>query len=372
MSWLTSIDRGAKMKKFLMKQILIVSIILCLLALFTACTRKPKVDNSTVTVTDMSGDKITIKKNPQKVACCRSAYDLLVGFGLGDKIDGVDKKILANPWTKVFYPNSSKHYAYEYENSYETYLSRGVDLVFSPEKRITDDLRKHGINAVTVSLYGKPTFDNSTHAFANMIAQIWTDKNIKEKVDKWNAKFDNAVSEVANVIKEKNIKKKKLFYVRGDKNQKIGYTDLKGSFAEYAYRTLGFNCMSSILEGDSNKVSPEAICKFNPDLFVMGGIYQRRNVEVIKTTAPYNALDAVKKNKIYTIPLGLTQMEQINTLSPEFFFDQANRLHSEYFSYDIEKMIKTSVKEYFGVELTDKQIEYMLTGLDPNGNKLYK
>ena len=63
MSWLTSIDRGAKMKKFLMKQILIVSIILCLLALFTACTRKPKVDNSTVTVTvtDMSGDKITIK-----------------------------------------------------------------------------------------------------------------------------------------------------------------------------------------------------------------------------------------------------------------------------------------------------------------------
>ena len=130
--------------------------------------------------------------------------------------------------------------------------------------------------------------------------------------------------------------------------------------------------MSSILEGDSNKVSPEAICEFNPDLFVMGGIYQRRNVEVIKTTAPYNALEAVKKNKIYTIPLGLTQMEQINTLSPEFFFDQANRLHSEYFSYDIEKMIKSSVKEYFGVELTDKQIEYMLTGLDPNGNKLYK
>ena len=77
MSWLTSIDRGAKVKKFLMKQILIVSIILCLLALFTACTRKPKVDNNTVSVTDMSGDKITIKKNPQKVACCRSAYDLL-------------------------------------------------------------------------------------------------------------------------------------------------------------------------------------------------------------------------------------------------------------------------------------------------------
>ena len=111
--------------------------------------------------------------------------------------------------------------------------------------------------------------------------------------------------------------------------------------------------------------------EFNPDIFVMGGIYQAKNVASVKETEPYNTLDAVKNNKIYTIPMGLTQMEQLNALSPEFFYDQANRLYPDIFSYDVKSMIKASVKEYFGTDLSDKQVEYMLNGLNPEGGSLY-
>jgi hypothetical protein len=34
-------------------------------------------------------------------------------------------------------------------------------------------------------------------------------------------------------------------------------------------------------------------------------------------------------------------------------------------------MIKNSVKEYFGTELTDEQVNYMLNGLNPTGGSLY-
>lgn len=342
---------------------------LCVLTL-TACENKS--DSDLVTITDMVGDAITIKKNPQKVACCRSAYDLLIAFGLGDKIDGVDKKVLANPWTAVFYPGCSKHFAYEYENSYELYISRGIDLVFSPEKRITDDLLSHGINAVTVSLYGNPTFDDQIHAFSNMVAKIWPDAKVKEAVEKWNAKIDKAISDVTTELGKWNYPiHQRVFYVRGDKDKGIGYTDTKGCFVEFAYRMLGCDCMCAQLDSYGNNVSAEALCEYNPAIFVMGGIYQLKHVEDVKTTEPYNTLDAVKNNKIYTIPMGLTQMEQLNALSPEFFYDQANRLYPTIFHYDVKTMIKDSVKEYFGTDLTDEQVEYMLNGLNPTGGSLY-
>lgn len=355
-----------------MKKIIItILVFIVLVSSLVGCNKSNNVEDDKVTVVDMDGESITIKKNPQKVACCRSAYDLLIAYGLGDKIDGVDKKMLANPWTAVFYPESKNHYAYDYENSYELYLSRGVDLVFSPEKRITDDLREHGINAITVKLYGTPTFDSEIHTFSNLIAQIWPDAKVKEASEKWNAKIDKAITDVTTELAKHDLPKQKLFYVRGDKDKGVGYTDTKGCFAEFAYRILGFDCMSSQLESYGNNVSAEALCEFNPDIFVMGGIYQAKNVASVKETEPYNTLDAVKNNKIYTIPMGLTQMEQLNALSPEFFYDQANRLYPDIFNYDVKSMIKASVKEYFGTDLSDKQVEYMLNGLNPEGGSLY-
>lgn len=356
--------------KDIIKKFLIIGMIVILFVPFVSCSFDDE-DSDFITVIDMDGSSITIKKNPEHVACCRSAYDLLVAYGLGDKIDGVDKKVLKNPWTKVFYPECVNHYAYEYENSYEFYLSRGVDLVFSPEKRITDDLNAHGIHAITVKLYGTPSFDNYIHTFSNLIAQIWPDENVLEEANKWNAKIDKAINDITTELSKNNVQKQKLVYVRGDKDNGIGYTDTVGSFVEYAYRVLGFDVMSSYLENNGNRPSAESICEFNPDVFVMGGIYQNKNVERIKTTNPYTSLSAVINERIYTIPMGLTQMEQLNVLSPEFFYDQANRLYPDIFNYDVKSMIKESVKIYFGTELTDQQIEYMLNGLSPNGGNLY-
>ena len=56
---------------------------------------------------------------------------------------------------------------------------------------------------------------------------------------------------------------------------------------------------------------------------------------------------------------------------PIFFYDQANKIYPEYFSYDISTMVKQTIKEYFGTDLTDNQVSYMLNGLNPEGGSLY-
>lgn len=335
----------------------------------TGCSNKDEKQEQ-ISVTDMVGTTITINKNPKKVACIsRTTYDLLVAYGLGDKIDGAYKGTLNNAWVPLIYPESSNHYVYEYQNSSELFLSRGVDLVFAPEKYIADDLNEHGVPALCVSLYGNPTFDSYVTFLSQLVTKIWDGDDIKAKAIAWENKVTKAISDVTTELAKHEISKKKLFYVRGDKDRGIGYTDTQGSFTEYAYRSLGFDFVGSTLT--TPQPSIEEIVAQNPDVFVCGGQYQNKNLNILKTEEPYTNLDAVKNNKVYNIPIGFTAFEQLSAMTPMFFYDQANKIYPEYFSYNVSSMIKETVKEYFGTDLTDNQVSYMLNGLNPEGESLY-
>ena len=345
-----------------------LAVVLSSIGAITGCSNKGNQEEK-ISVTDMLGETITITKNPKKVVCIsRTTYDLMVAYGLGDKIDGVYGPILKNSWTSLIYPESSKHYSYGYTNSYELFMSRGVDLVFAPEKYIADDLKSHGIPALNISLYGNPTFDNYVTFFSNLVTQIWDGNSIKTKATVWENRVSKAISDVQNELSKHTLPKQKVFYIRGDKDNGIGYTDTKGSFTEYAYRIMGFDFVGSSLT--TNRPSAEEIVAANPDIFVVGGIYQNKHVNDLKTTEPYSLMDAVKNNKIYTIPNGFTAFEQLSAMTPIFFYDQANKIYPDYFSYDISSMIKSTIKEYFGTELSDEQVLYMQQGLSPEGGSL--
>lgn len=352
-----------------LKNIIVILFAVCLLSA-SGCGGEFNTEGETVTVIDMVGDTVIVPKNPDKVACVsRTTYDLLIAFGLGDCIDGAYSGTLNNPWVKEIYPNSENHYIYGYNDSYETFVARGVDLVLAPEQYIAEGLREHGINAITVSLYGNPTFDNYVTFFSDLVSQIWDDKDVKDKADAWNIKVKTAINEIKSELANYDLEKKVLFYVRGDKDNGIGYTDTAGSFTEYAYRILGFDYVGTNLE--TNKPSQEEVIASDPDVFVCGGIYQNMNIAKLKQS-PYSNLNAVKNNQIFNIPIGLTAFEQLSAMTPIFFYDQANKIYPEYFDYDIEKMVKDTIKEYFGKDLTNDQVSNMLNGLDGNGNSLIK
>lgn len=336
----------------------------------TGCSKNGEKDDQ-ISVTDMVGTTITIKKNPKKVACIsRTTYDLLVAYGVGDKIDGAYKGTMKNDWVPLIYPESKNHYVYEYNNSSELFLTRGVDLVLAPEKYIADDLNAHGVPALCVSLYGNPTFDNYVNYLSNLVTKLWDGDDIKTKASSWESKVSKAINDVTSELAKHEISRKKIFYVRGDKDRGIGYTDTQGSFTEYAYRSLGFDFIGASLT--TPQPSKEEIVAQNPDVFVCGGQYQNKNINILKTEEPYVNLDAVINNKVYNIPIGFTAFEQLSVMTPIFFYDQANKIYPEYFSYDIASMVKSSIKEYFGTDLTNEQVSYMLNGLNPEGGPLYK
>ena len=321
--------------------------------------------DGTVTVKDMLGKEVTVKKNP-KVACSsRMTYDLLIAFGLKDYVDGGQYAIYDNKWTYVLNPDASNDYSYAYLESYETFFERGIDLVFSPEAYITQDLIEHGVTAMNVSLYGNPDYGPYLYFLADLADKLWD--GISDKVIEWKGEFKKAIDNITEVLNQKGKVDQKLYYVRGDKNNGVCYTDTGLSFCEWMAKFFGFTYLGSTFE--TTRPSTEALLAANPDVIVIGGIYQYTLEEQLGE-ATWSELSAVQSGKIYRIPVGISPFEQISTFSPVFLYLMANTLYPTYFDFDIQGMIKDCCQKYFGISLTDAQAGYMLDGLDPEGNKL--
>jgi iron complex transport system substrate-binding protein len=350
-----------------MKKISIIMLVLFGLFVFYGCEQDSS-EVEMITVVDMVGDEVTLKKNPQKVAViARAAADMMVGFGLGDVVDGMYDSILDNTWTEVIYPGVTEYYAYGYNDSAELFISRGVDLVLAPEKYIAEALRESGVNAITVSLYGTPKYENVLYKIADLISQIWPET--ETKVNTWKAELSDAIEGVTTVLSQHTIQPRTIHYVRGDKDRGIGYTDTVGSLVETVYENyFGLTYLGNQFE--TNRPSIEEIMLKDPDIIVVGGAYQNKIMADIISTEPQSLLDAVVNDKMYNIPIGFVMWEQNSMALPLFIYDQANKLYPEYFNFDIETLTKANFKRYFDIDLTDNQIANMLNGRSSDGEFL--
>lgn len=353
-----------------MKKLLNV-FILCFVILFFASCSKNKED--VIVIKDMAGVEVKIPKRPKKVAAVSpSTGDLMISFGLGEFVDGTYYSTLNNPWAKEIYPLSENFYGYDYDNSVETFVMRGVDLIFIPEPATAQMLRDHGLNALCVRQFAENGYNDYVFYFSEMIRKIWGDNsNVQEKIDMWQNDFSVALDKVTSVLESHpEIEKQTLYYINGEKDRGLGYTDLGKSLLETVYDALKIDFICNRFE--SNRPSAEAVLKINPDIISIGGIFQKKRFEELFITEPWNQLKAVKENKVYNIPVGFVGFEQTCSASSLFLYSQANQIYPELFNFDMETLTKECFKKYFNYELTSDATKNLINGLFKDGSKLIK
>jgi iron complex transport system substrate-binding protein len=338
--------------------------------LLLSCNNNKKNNKTTtITITDMTGDVVEVPKNPERVAVlARSAVDMLVAFGLGEKITGIYYTVSDNEWAKILYPGIDNYYKYDYDTTIETYITHNVELVFCPEKYLTENLREHGIPAVTVSQYGNPNYDNYVFYFADMISQIWNDKSIVKKIENWKNGFNDIRNQIINALVNVQTTKT-LYYVRGDKNNGITYTEnseksVQNTICKYLkleYASKDFT---------TSRPTAEAILQLDPNYVIVGGAYQHAIINAAKTSAPWRSLSAFANNNVFNIGVGFVMFEQNGVELTVYLADLANKIYPEIFNFDVEKLLKEIVKTYFDKELSDEDINNMLHGLKRNGQPL--
>lgn len=355
-----------KKTKLILAVLLVVVIVMSAFT-FTGCNTDDEKD--TITVTDMAGAEVLVPKNVTKIAAVSpSTADLMIAFGLGDKIDGVYRTVNDNEWATTIYPDSANFYGYDYDESAESYFSRGVDLILLPDPTTVEELRKSGLTVLNIRQFASENFDEYLFTFSEILRQIFPE--VSEKVDEWQRRMNIAIDDISDKIEGAN--KPSVYYIYGDKlngrGSHLAYTDMPTSFVASLFRKLNVFFVSENFT--SNRPSEEEVLATNPDIIIIGGIYQKYLYDELLANSTWNKLDAVVNSRVYNIPVGYAPFEQNSVESPLFLYDMANKIYPDLFNYDIKTMTKECYSYWFNINLTDSQVEFLLDGLSPSGQPL--
>lgn len=348
--------------------LLVIMLCISLGVIFTACNNDPSSD--TVTVTDMEGTQVEVSKNVKRVACIsQSATDLMIAFGVGDKIVGTYRSFTYNPWTIEIYPACANYKAYSYSVSAEELVADGVDLVIIQDTENAQAFRNAGIPVVAVHQYS-PTgaFDEEVYDTARIIGEIFGGE-VAAKAEAWIKDVKDTISDIESKIGTTDADKA-VYYVNGEKSKGLYYSDGGNSMISRIYDIANVMLATEKYEVlNVHKVSDEEMVALNPYAMMIGGAYQNNLVDSLNASPVWSGLDCVKNNRVYRIPVAMIGIENVGAETPVMLKYTAS-LFNEGYEFDMHKELKENIKKYFNYDLTDADIDNMCNGLSKSGERM--
>ena len=339
-----------------------------LLGCLAGCSKNGYSGNESITIVDMEGNNVTVSKNVKKIACIsQSATDLMIAFGLGDKIVGTYRSFTYNSWTTEIYHNSENYKAYSYSVSAEELLADDIDLVIIQDTENADAFRNAGIPVIAVHQYS-PTgpFDEEVYDVANILGQLFPEA--KAKADAWIKDVRDTINDIKEKIGNTN-SERAVYYVNGEKAKGPYYSDGGNSMISRVYDVANVRLATEKYEVvNVHKVSDEEMVALNPYAMMMGGAYQNNLVDELNGSPVWSTLDWNQQNRVYRIPVCMVGIENVSAETPLMLKYTAS-LFNDY-SFDLNAEMKANIKKYFNYDLTDADVNNMANGLNKNGERM--
>ncbi len=333
-------------------------------------------EGGTVTVTDMSGDEVTVEGKVEKVInlwpsvtssfFVMGAGDLLVGVG-------VNSPGIMNRWTQFFYPECVNIMSMGgTEPSVEELVTQNPDLVIthpsSASSGLAQQIRDTGIPAVNINYN-----DYETMAEAYTILGQILGGEYQEKLNQWCTDVQGKLEEHRSLTAGLSDDEKPVVYYIAGQSEELLTTMGAGSIMQTWIEVNGGIFASDVLNLEGQEVTAEEIFSLNPDVIIVGGVYQHVLIDQLKNTDGWKELNAVKNNRVYNNPygcfnwerFGLESLMQIDyallCIQPEIAAENGITRES------MVQEVQDFYQYYNGTELTDEEAGYMLDGMQPDG-----
>ena len=333
-----------------------------------ACSNIEESTESTISITDMEGKEVVVPKKLKKVACIsQSATDLMISFGLGEKIAGTYRSFTYNKWAEELYPQAKNFKAYSYSVAAEELVNDGIDLVIIQDTENADSFRNAGIPVIGIHQYSPSgPFDDEIYDVANILGKLFPEA--KAKADTWIKEVKDTISEIKAKVGSIN-SEKAVYYVNGEKAKGLYYSDGGNSMISKIYDIANVRLATEKYEVlNVHKVSDEEMVKLNPYAMMIGGAYQNNLIDELNNSAVWSSLDCNKENRIYRIPVCMTGIENVSAETP-LMLKYAASLFNDY-EFDMKAEMKANIKKYFNYNLSDMDVENMSKGLDKKGKRM--
>ena len=364
-----------------MKKLISLILVLALMAAMAAgCNGKAETREGTVTVTDMSGDNVTITGEVKKIVNLWPAgTSSFFVMGAGDLIVGlaINSPGTMNSWTQLFYPDCVNIPALGGTSpSIEDLINLHPDLVIihptTAAAGFAQQIRDVGIPAININFSDYETMIQAYTVLGEVLGGEY-----QERLSTWCSAVETKLAKVRNLtdgIAEAD--RPVVYYIAGQTDSLITTMTANSIISDWV-ESAGGVYAASVMGLTGGKVTPEAVFDRNPDVIICGGVYQHVEKHAVETTAGWKDLKAVTTGRVYTNPyacfnwdrFGLESQLQINyalmCIQPEIA--TANGITRESMINEIIDFYKT----YTDYDLTRTQAEHMLDGLRPDGTAEY-
>ncbi len=329
-----------------------------------------------VTVTDMSGDTVTVVGEIKKIVNLWPAgTSSFFVMGAGDLIIGlaVNKPGTMNSWTQLFYPDCVNIPALGgVTPSIEDIIKLDPDLVIihptTAKAGFAEQIRSVGIPAININFRDYKTMMQAYTVLGEVLGGEYQ-KRLSTWCDAVEMKLANVRKLTAGIDKAD---RPVVYYISGQTDSLTATMSADSIITDWV-ESAGGVYAAGLMEIPAKEMTAEAVFSLNPDVIVCGGVYQHIEKNALETSEGWKELNAVTHNRVHNNPygcfnwdrFGLESQLQINyalmSIQPEIA--KANGITKESMIDEIIEFYKT----YTDYELTGSQAENMLGGLRFDG-----
>lgn len=359
------------MKIKLVKLLALVLVVIMICFTSMGCGKNKEASNSdSKTVVDMTGNEVAIPKKVKKIF-----VDWTAGIILPMTLGATDKLVVAPTtfdedayaWTRMICPDIDL-----IEKNNEAYMSKEVALSYEPDVVITNMEENVAVyqSAGVDAVYVKFTDNKSFQEALKIVGEVLGDEEY-EMAKKYCDYFDSNVQIVTERLENAaESSKPSVYYVDcrfADPYHTVGTGEVQ---EEWITTAGGVLATAEEFEGKNLEVTAEKIAEINPDIIMIGARNQADVYNTIMSDENFANLDAVKNNKVYRVPQGLSPWCRIGSEAAVQIFWAAKLLHpTEFEDIDVKAMVQEFYKEFYDAKVSDDALEGILAGkLSPTGN----
>ena len=325
----------------------------------------------TVDIVDQNDMTATVKKNPDRVVMTAlplpSIYALtgepienLVGVHPGST-SAIENSVMASMYPELL--GIPDNFIEGTDINVEELLKLDPDVVMYWAEYLEqyDVMNSAGIPAVGVKTQGNGDVLTTLESWLEIMGEMYDDDNGNvEKVIDYGRQVESEIKEVTDTIPED--KKPKVLYLYNHSSEDISVSGAD-FYGDYWIKAGGGVNAAGELSGPSS-VNMEQIYEWNPDIIIITTFTETMPDDLYNNTIDgqdWSQVNAVINGKVYKEPLGVYRWFPPSGDAPLMLKWMAQTLNPDYFSYDMNEEIKSYYKEFYQYDLTDDQVEGILT-----------
>ena len=315
-------------------------------------------------VKDISGDIVKVPTNVKKIATLWYANNQIVlMLGGADKIIATTDLIKNNKWFAHVYPRilTIPNGVNGKNLQAEELVKLNPDIVIAADKNNKEELVKNGFNVLYPSFTNHADMKKSVVIMAEVIGgdapkiakkfNDYFDQNLQKVLSKTSKIAQTNRPKVLHIAEGKN-----LFKVDGSNTIIDEWINVAG----------GVNAVQA--KGNMQELNAEEIININPDVIIIGRAKSPKAIEEVYANKVYAGTNAVKNKKVFVNPAGVFSWDRYGAEGALQILWAAKTLHPDLFKdLNIAAQTKKFYKDFLHYDLNDKEVGYILNGLDPEG-----